>query len=226
MRIYAHRGASATEPENTVCAFRRAIEVGSGGIELDLHATADRIPVVIHDRDVARTTNGAGNVDELTYAELRCLDAGCGQSVPTLEVVLDLAGDRVHLDLEVKQGGIEREVLDALARHPHVRWVVSSFDWGILRTLRALSADAEVWLLSSFVSDLLISSAHELGATAVALFAPALTPEAATRLRDADLDVVVWTVNDVDGARRARALGAVGLCTDAPEEMMAGLLGG
>jgi glycerophosphoryl diester phosphodiesterase len=221
MRIYAHRGVSATEPENTLRAFRRALEIGADGIELDVHATRDRVPVVIHDRNVARTTSGEGNVDELTLDRLQELDAGRGERVPTFHEVLAIVGDRAHLDVEIKQAGIEREVLATLARFPEVRWAISSFDWGILRAVRALAPEAEIWLLSSFVTDALFTAATELHAAAVALFASAYTNETAARLADAGLAVVVWTVNDVPGAIRARDLGAVGLCTDAETIMRA-----
>src|SRR3954452_11230788 len=100
MRIYAHRGASATEPENTLRAFQRALDLGVEGIELDVQATADRVPVILHDRDLARTTNGTGNVDEITFDDLQTFDAGDGEHVPTLHEVLDLVGDRIHLDIE------------------------------------------------------------------------------------------------------------------------------
>ncbi|MEA2515652.1 MAG: glycerophosphoryl diester phosphodiesterase [Thermomicrobiales bacterium] len=220
MLIYAHRGASATEPENTLRAFRRALEMGADGIEFDVHASADRVPVVIHDRNLARTTNGQGNVDELPLAALSQLDAGQGEQIPTLHEVLDLVADRVHLDIEIKQGGIEREVLAALARHPDARWAISSFDWDVLRAVRAVAPDAELWLLSSFVSDALFTVARELGATAISLNVAAYTDENVARLSEAGLNVVVWTVNDVTGAVRARDLGACGLCTDAPESIM------
>lgn len=223
MRIYAHRGASATEPENTLRAFRRAIELGVDGIEFDVHATAERVPVVIHDRNVARTTRGQGNIDELSLDNVLDLDAGRGERVPTLHDVLALVGDRARLDVEVKQGGIEREVLATLARCPDARWAISSFDWNVLRAIRAISAEAELWLLSSFVSDALFATAKELNASAVSLFAAAYTAESAARLAAAGLGVVVWTVNNVAGAVRCRDLGAVGLCTDDPERIMRGL---
>ncbi|HEY7033847.1 MAG TPA: glycerophosphodiester phosphodiesterase [Thermomicrobiales bacterium] len=224
MRIYAHRGASASEPENTLRAFRRALEIGADGIELDVHATVDRVPIVIHDRAVARTTNGRGNVDELPLDAIIDLSAGRGEQVPTLHDVLSLVGNRAHLDVEIKQGGIEREVLATLARCPDARWAISSFDWGILRAVRSLAPDADLWLLSSFVSDALFTSATELNASAVALFAPAYTKETAARLSDSGLAVVVWTVNDREGAIRVRDLGAVALCTDTPETIMQGLV--
>jgi glycerophosphoryl diester phosphodiesterase len=225
MLIYAHRGASATEPENTLRAFRRALELGVDGIELDLHATADNIPVVIHDRSVSRTTNGSGNVDDLTLEELTELDAGHGERVPTLREVLDLVGGRAHLDLEIKQAGIEREVLATLARCPDVRWAISSFDWGVLRAVRELAPDAELWLLSSIVSDALFTTADEIGAPGVALRISAYSKETAARLKDAGLKTVVWTVNDVSTAVRAQDLGAAGLCTDAPDLILRGLKG-
>jgi glycerophosphoryl diester phosphodiesterase len=223
MRIYAHRGTSATDPENTLRAFRRAIEIGADGIELDVHATSDHIPVIIHDRNVARTTNGQGNVDEMPLVALSQLDAGDGESVPTFDAVLNLVGGRLHLDIEIKQAGIEREVMATLARHPEVRWAISSFDWNILRSIRALSPDAELWLLAIAVNDELFVTARELNATAVALLALAYTKETAARLAEAGLDVVIWTVNDVAGASRVRDLGAVGLCTDDPDGIMKGL---
>ena len=85
--IYAHRGVSAIHPENTLRAFRHALAIGVDGIELDVHATADGIPVVIHDRDVGRTTDGSGYVDQIPLARLATFDAGDGERVPTLAEV-------------------------------------------------------------------------------------------------------------------------------------------
>jgi glycerophosphoryl diester phosphodiesterase len=223
MKIYAHRGASGSEPENTMAAFRRALEVGADGIEMDIHASSDRVPVVIHDRDLKRTTNGSGNVDELSLAELKKLDAGNGERIPTFEEFLELVGDEAHLDVEVKQGGIEREVLAVLARFPKARWAISSFDWDVLRAIRTLSPNAELWLLSTFVNDSLFTAATEIGPTAVSLYSMSYTADNSARLKEAGLSAVIWTVNDVAAAARARDLGAIGLCTDLPAEIIAGL---
>jgi glycerophosphoryl diester phosphodiesterase len=78
-------------------------------------------------------------------------------------------------------------------------------------------------LVTSFVTDSIFTHAKELNATTVSLFMPALTRESASRLTDAGLEIVVWTVNDVPTATRARELGAVGLCTDTPETIIKGL---
>jgi len=221
MLIYAHRGASVDHPENTLRAFQYALALGVDGIELDVHATADGIPVVIHDRDVERTTNGTGYVDELPLARLETLDAGDGERVPTLAEVLALVGDAAHLDVEIKGTGIEFAVLDVLAHYPALRWAISSFAWDTLRTVRQLTAVAEVWPLAERVDHELFAVAAELGSPAVSLFTGAYTVETAAKLRAAGLRVIVWTVNDPREARRIADLGAFALCTDDPQRISA-----
>lgn len=225
MKIYAHRGASGSAPENSMRAFRLALETGADGIELDLRATADGVPVVLHDRALDRTTSGSGNVDELTLAALREVNAGDGEPVPTFEDVLDLVDDRVGLDIEIKQPGIEGAVLDILHRHPVARWFISSFDWGVLRSIHDRAPEAELWPLASRVSEELFVTAAALGSPGVALAAGAYDEAVAARLAQLGLAAAIWTVNDLDGAKRARDLGAVTLITDEPAAMMIGLRG-
>jgi len=98
----AHRGASAYEPENTLRAFARAIEMGATLIELDVHLSRDGQPVVIHDANLSRTTTGAGQVSDLTLDEIQRFDAGLGEHVPTLAEVIDLVRDQVQLYIELK----------------------------------------------------------------------------------------------------------------------------
>ena len=218
--IYAHRGTSALLPENTLRAFRHALAIGVDGIELDVHATADGIPVVIHDRAVERTTDGTGYVDEIPLARLETFDAGDGERVPTLAEVLTLVGDAAHLDIEIKGSDIERPVLDVLAHHPTVRWAVSSFAWDTLRTVRRLDPAAELWPLAERAGGELIAIANQLASPAVSLFTGAYTAQSAAQLRDAGLRVMVWTVNDPREARRIADLGAFALCTDDPQRLM------
>jgi glycerophosphoryl diester phosphodiesterase len=214
MLVYGHRGLSGHSPENTLLAFREAIAAGVDGLEFDVHATSDGVPVIIHDRSLERTTNGTGYVDEARLARLRELDAGRGERVPTLDEVLNLVGDQVHLDIEVKQSGIEEATLHVLSAHPNTRWAISSFDWDTLRTLRALDGNAELWPLAEHWSDEVVAVARELGSPIVALFTGAYTPIAAAELREAGLSAMVWTVNDEGEARRVNGLGAAALCTD------------
>ncbi len=216
MLIYGHRGASAEEPENTLLGFRRALEIGADGLEFDVQVTADRVPVIIHDRLLDRTTNATGPIDLRTLDSLKEVDAGKGERIPTLEQSLELIGDRAHLDVEIKQGGIEREVLEVLAKFPNARWAISSFDWTVLEAVRARSATADVWLLAVVVSDALFHAARHVNASGVSLLSRALTEETAARLKNAGLDIIIWTVNDPVEALRVAELGAKGLCTDDP----------
>jgi glycerophosphoryl diester phosphodiesterase len=218
-QIYAHRGSSAIHPENTLRAFRHALAIGVDGIELDVHATADGTPVVIHDRDVGRTTDGAGYVDQIPLAQLETFDAGHGERVPTLAEILELVGAAAHLDIEIKGTRIEHAVLDVLAEYPAVRWAISSFAWDTLRAVRRLDPVAEVWPLAERVGDDLFTIAAELASPAVSLFTGAYTAENAAKLRDAGLGVIVWTVNDPREARRIADLGAFALCTDDPQRL-------
>ena len=220
MLIYGHRGASGAHPENTLLAFRAALDAGVDGVELDVHATADGVPVVIHDRAVERTTDGRGYVDEMPLEHLRRLDAGDGQQVPTLAEVLELVGERAHLDIEIKGARIERETLAVLARFPASRWAISSFDWETLRTLRRLDATIDLWPLAERCDDALPAIATELASPVVALFAGAFDPESAALLAGEELGVMVWTVNDPAEALSVRDLGAYALCTDVPERII------
>jgi glycerophosphoryl diester phosphodiesterase len=223
IKIYGHRGSSGTHPENTLTAFREALAVGADGIELDVHATADQIPVVIHDRAVKRTTNGSGNVDQLSLAQVQTFDAGEGEKVPTLAEALELIGDRLHLDVEIKGRDIEAEVLRVLKRFPDARWAISSFDWDTLRAVRRLDVGAVLWPLAVRVNDELFAIAAELASPAVSLVATAYTAQTAAALRAAGFEVMVWTVNDADESRRVRDLGAFALCTDFPRRIAVAL---
>lgn len=118
--VWAHRGASKEAPENTLAAFRRALEAGADGVELDVHLTVDGEVVVIHDATVDRTTNGRGHVATMQLEAIRALDAGtrhsatfAGERVPTLGEVLELVlgwpgRRRVLIELKGPFSGILR----------------------------------------------------------------------------------------------------------------------
>jgi glycerophosphoryl diester phosphodiesterase len=225
MKIFGHRGSSGTDPENTMRAFRAALAADADGVELDVHATADGVPVVIHDADVSRTTNGSGAVSKLTLAQLKSLDGGEGERIPTLEEALGLLAGAATFDLEVKQPGIEQIVLDRLDRFPNAEWFISCFDWSVLREIRRLSRTAVLWPLAVAADDDLFAAAAELDSPGIALRHGAYTPEVAGRCSAAGLAVAVWTVNEPAEGRRVRDLGAATLVTDFPAMMRAAILG-
>jgi glycerophosphoryl diester phosphodiesterase len=217
--IYGHRGASGRLPENTVAALRGAIEDGADGVEIDVRATADGVPVLLHDRELGRTTTGTGPVDHTTSTALTDVRTRGGEPVPTLAAALAVAGDRLQLDVELKQRGIERVVLEVLRSQAGAAWFVSSFDWDSLGEARHLDPAAPIWPLALTVDGALLAVTAELAAPGVALAATALDRVAADFLRQAGLEVGVWTVNDPTAALRARDLGAAILMTDHPAAM-------
>ena len=158
--VIAHRGASGYAPENTLEAFRLAMDMGADGFELDVHMSKDGQLVVIHDDTVDRTTNGTGLVKELTLSQLQDLDASNGMEayrgarIPTLGEVFDLVRDTKHIvNVEVKTDdwfypGIEEACL-ALAKEKGMedRVIYSSFNHHTLIKLRELKPDARLGLL-------------------------------------------------------------------------------
>jgi len=108
MEIIAHRGYSAEYPENTLLAFRKAFEVGASGIELDARLTSDNVVIIMHDSSVDRTTDGSGEVADLSCAQIRKLDAGAkkgiafeNEPVPTLESVFLELGGKLKINVEL-----------------------------------------------------------------------------------------------------------------------------
>jgi glycerophosphoryl diester phosphodiesterase len=216
MAIYAHRGASIEFAENTLAAFRRAVELGSPGAELDVHLTKDGYPVVIHDDSVDRTTNGSGKVADLTLQEIQRLNAGDGEVVPTLRQVLDVVSGRLVLDIEVKEASAAAAVLSEVDRYPDLRWLISSFYWDALRFVRGQRPDAELWVLWPSATDAAIDIAQEVNATILNLEYSTVTAEQVERLKRLGIGVGVWTVNDLAEAVRLRDIGVVAICTDDP----------
>lgn len=102
LQVFAHRGDHRSSPENTLDAFAAAAQLGAHGIELDIHLTRDGHPVVIHDTTVDRTTNGVGSVAESTLVELQQLDAGAGESVPTLSDTFQALDEALRVNVHLK----------------------------------------------------------------------------------------------------------------------------
>ena len=117
IEVTGHRGAADLAPENTLAGFRLASALGCHAVELDVQLTADGRLAVIHDARLDRTTNGSGPVSSRTLAELKLLDAGKGEQIPSLEEVLDLLRDTgMTLQIELKGEGTEREAPRVVAK--------------------------------------------------------------------------------------------------------------
>lgn len=231
--VDAHRGASATHPENTVAAFRAASTAGADSVELDLHLSRDGVAVVIHDATVERTTDGRGAVVDMALAELRALDAGAwkgdghaGERIPTLDEALDvLAGwALVNLELKAEDPRLVEIVVRAVAARGlerHVR--VASFHLAHLVAVKALlpALPTHYLLKGPLPGELLADNGRWIDSLGVAWrrIDAGLLAEAAHRGRT----VWAWTVDDPDEAVRLARLGVVAVTTNDPATVGAAL---
>jgi len=142
-QLIAHRGGPVYAPENTVAAFRHAVEAGADWLEFDVQRSQDGVLVVIHDETVERTTDGSGEVGKLTYAQIQALDAGNGESVPTFDEVIALAREAgVGIMPEIKSPelypGIETQMVAAIQAGGYAdHTVLQSFKGDALDKARA-----------------------------------------------------------------------------------------
>lgn len=196
--IIGHRGAAGLAPENTLLSYRTALEMGAQMIELDIHETYDGHLVCIHDDAVDRTTNGTGVVAEMTLRELRALDAGQGEKIPLLSEVLDLARNRLQVDIELKVLSVEKRVLDLVGDRDMLGSViVSSFYHGTILAAKELNPKVATAALIASPKEELISYVVDLGADAVNPLYSLVTHDFVEEAHRRSLRVYPWTVNDV-----------------------------
>lgn len=240
--IVGHRGASAEAPENTLAAFRRAVEVGAEGIEFDIRLSKDGVPVVIHDETLVRTSKLNALVKELTAKELGQVDVGSwfdgrfsGEKVPTLEMVLQcLQGFTGPLYVELKFSDVEAEelagaVCEVIGGSPLLpQMIVKSFRLSILPYVRcrcegvktaALFAPKVMRFLRK--EKYLVKIAQELGADHLSLHRSLVTRKLMKKVENTGLPVTVWTADSRRWVKKGIELGLAAIITNDPAKMLA-----
>jgi glycerophosphoryl diester phosphodiesterase len=243
--VYAHRGAAAEQPENTLPSFRRALELGADALETDVHLTADGAVVAIHDPDGARVAGAPRSVRASTLAEIQSWDAGHalvdergerpfvgrGYRVPSLEELLvELPDVRLNIDLKTEEPELVANFLTVVRRHDaESRIVAASFHRSTLRRLRRAGwrgdsslAESEfvlAWLWPSWLPRWRPAGTRAQIPTRSGRFELA-TPRTIAKLKRLGLGVDFWTINDPVEARALVALGADGIMTDDPAHIV------
>ncbi len=220
--IIGHRGASGTEPENTLRSFRKAVDVGADGIELDVHTCATGELVVIHDDTVDRTTDGSGKVSELSLDQLRELDAGSGERIPLLTEVLDLIGRRILVNIELKGDstaqGVSRIISSYLGRgYETDDLLVSSFKPIELSDFISLEEDIRIGVLFEDHPEMYLDFAGKIGAYSVHPRKDLVDPSLVRRSVDMGCRVLTWSVNDREEVDSLISMGVDGIFTDYPQ---------
>lgn len=229
MIVMAHRGYSSKAPENTMPAFEMAIEVGSGGIELDVHLTKDGEVVVIHDPTLERTTNGSGAVASFTMEELKEFDAGSwfapefkGTKLPTLREVLDLVKDQnILLNVETKAALGFEQLNEKLAPllDEYSMWektIISSFNHYALVHMKKVRPHARTGILYNCALVNPWTYAKSIGASALHPNHMTIIPELVQEAQRQGMMVNVWTVDREADVARVKLANVDSIITNVP----------
>ncbi len=228
----AHRGASAYAPENTLAAFNLALDMGADGVELDVTLTQDGVPIVIHDDTVDRTTNGRGNIKDLTLAQIQQLDASFkfenyrGEKMPTLDQVLRAIGKRCIVNIELKSttfktDGIEAATLSVMQdTGAYANVIISSFNPFALMRMAELDPRVPRGLLYAPNLPLYLRRAwlRPLARpTAMHPHCSMITAEYVAWAHGQGLRINTWTTDEPDEMRRLYDLGVDAIMTNKPD---------
>ncbi|MRN51691.1 glycerophosphodiester phosphodiesterase [Paenibacillus monticola] len=228
---FAHRGASAVCPENTMAAFHKSLVLGATGIETDVQMTKDGGLVLIHDEALSRTTDGTGYIKDKTLQEVLEVDAGSwfgaafkGEKIPTLEDLLDLLQGRdTILNIELKNGlflypGMEEKVI-ATVRDFHMseRVILSSFNHYSLAYCKSIAPDILTGILYGEGLYRPWDYAASLKADALHATHYAVLPEFVAEATLHGIDYHPFTVNDPERMKYLIAAGVAGIITDHPD---------
>lgn len=228
----AHRGSSGSFPENTRVAFEKAIESGVDLIEFDCQLSKDGHVVVFHDERLERTAGVKGLVRGKTLKQLKKVDIGArfkksfkGERILTLEEVMEVLGESVELNLEIKTwpkglSGIELKILFILSHYDFLeRTVFSSFDYRSLQRLRELAPEARIGILcSAGMKENPFQVARELNAYSLHAEKELMSRHFLERAKQLGLASFVWTVNEVKEMEGFLSLGVDGIISDFPEK--------
>ena len=229
--VIAHRGASMFAPENTIAAFELAVEMGADAIELDTMLTADGTPIVIHDQSLERTTNGNGNVASKMVAEIKLLDAGskfdarfAGEQIPTLEEVFSAVGNKVLINVELKNYASpfdhlpETVVALVVKKGLSDRVLLSSFNpIALMKAKRASGKIRRAAIIGG--GPIIVRGVIEAFTNYYALHPAAslVNQGMIDKHHAAGNKINVWTVNEESEMKKFLSMGVDGLITDQPD---------
>lgn len=235
MKKIGHRGAKGYEPENTLVAFQKAMDMHVDGIELDVHLSADGEIVVIHDETINRTTNGQGLVNKLSLRELKAfriegkhnsrLPAELAQQIPTLTEVLDLVNRKCFVNIELKSYETAEKVVELIERYVEEKgwsyhdFLVSSFDWNALQQLTFLNSEIPIGVLTETDLELALAFAKFIQARSIHPYFHLLTKENTLRMQEKGLQVFAWTVNEPEDIQKIKTYNVDGIISDYPDRI-------
>jgi len=216
--VVGHRGAAGVEPENTLKGFRYALELGVDYTECDVHLTKDNQLIVMHDETVDRTTNGTGAIRALTFAEIRSLDAGEDEVVPTLTEVLEVVKDRAILLIELKGEGVEEQAVETVKEMKMDKRVIfTSFHLDRIRKVKSLDSALKVGAIFGQPPVDASQQALDAGASGIGVHYRNLRRELVEEAHCYGLDVRAWNPDTVPEMQAMINMGVDGVSTNRPD---------
>ncbi len=210
-----HRGAKGHAAENTLVSFQKALDLGVDMIELDIHLSLDKVPMVIHDATVDRTTSSVGLVTDFTAKEMQQL------GIPTLRAVFELLHNRCEINIEIKAFSATHSVLDLINKNAFDKRkiLLSSFDWNALQEVRFHDDAVRIGVLTSTDLDLALAFAKFIKAYSIHPYYHLLTAENVQKIKDKQFKIFPWTVNELEDITFVKSLNVDGIITDFPERL-------
>lgn len=227
--IIAHRGASNLAPENTLKAFKKAIELKADYIEFDVHQSKDGEIVIMHDSNTLRTTGHLELIKDMTLEELKKLDCGDGERIPTLRELVKLAKGKISLNCEVKVRGIAELIIKILNEEDSLETtIISSFKHDILLKIQKLEPRIKLaslepnrigWIRSWLSRKKLIRVAISNKFYAINPFFKLVNQNFIARAYKNNLKIFPWTVNSDSAIKKLINIGVDGIITNDVEKV-------
>ena len=220
-----HRGARGYEPENTLLSFQKALDLKVDIIELDVHCSKDKKLVVIHDESVDRTTDKVGLVKSFTLEELKKLDAGKKEKIPTLQEVIDLANKKVIINIEIKDVDAVSAVCDLIKFYVNKKgwsydhFLVSSFNHNLLFVIKKKDKKIKIASLIENIPSNYFNLIDILKPYSINISYKNVTKEFVFDVHERKMKVFVWTVNDLEYIEKMKQLNVDGIFSDYPDRI-------
>ncbi|SHF92682.1 glycerophosphodiester phosphodiesterase [Flavobacterium defluvii] len=221
----AHRGAKAYEPENTLQAFQKALDLNSDGIELDVHLSADGHVIVIHDETIDKMTNGKGAVNSFNLSALKSFLIEGKHQIPTLREVFDLVDKKCFINIELKSRDTLQYVYELIKEYisqknwNYEHFIVSSFDWTALQEIHNQNPKILIGVLTETDLHLALAFAETIQAKAIHPYYHLLNPENVQEIQKKGFLVLPWTVNMEEDIQKIKSYKVDGIISDFPDKI-------
>ncbi len=221
----AHRGAKAYEPENTLQAFQKALDLYADGIELDVHLSADGHIIVMHDDTIDKMTNGKGAVNTFTLSELKSFLIADKHQIPTLNEVFDLVNKKCIINIELKNADTSKQVVSLIEEYiaeegwNYGHFIVSSFDWNALQEVHNLNSYIPIGVLTEDDLEAALAFAESIQAYAIHPDFQLLNNENVRKIHEKGFLVFPWTVNSEEDIQKVKSYQVNGIISDNPDKI-------